>query len=121
MQTKSEYAEKQDFVRRLAMERSHTAVKRAALGQGGVEASRFQMYTSFLDKLSGDLETKRNEMSEAEQKVKAQEKVVRRASINRKALETLKGYRLETFLKESEQEEQKLLDELLVNKGWRQS
>ena len=75
-------------------------------------------YTSFLQKLNSDLESGYVEIRDTEQKVKAQEAVVKSEMIKRKALETLKGYRFQTYLHEIGQEEQILLDELVINKKW---
>lgn len=109
-------AEKRESIQRVIEQRSKVAGDRFAQGAKGIDVPRFQMYTSFIDKLNSDLESGNTEIRNTEQKVKAQETVVRSEMIKRKALEALKGYRFQRYLYENGQEEQMLLDELAINK-----
>lgn len=113
---KNECDEKRESIKRVIEQRSKLADDRFAQGIKGVAVPRFQIYTSFLQKLNSDLESGHIEIRNTEQRVKSQEAVVRSEMIKRKALETLKGHRLQTYLYETGQEEQMLLDELAINK-----
>ncbi len=118
IKVKNECAEKRESIKRVIEQRSKVADDRFDQGLKGIDVPRFQIYTSFLQKLNSDLESGHIEIRNTEQKVKAQETVVRNEMIKRKALETLKGRRFQTYLHETGQEEQVLLDELAINKRW---
>lgn len=115
-----EYAEKKESIEQLTVERSKVTDDLFAQELKGIEVPHLNIYTSFLQKLNSDLETGRIEVRNSERKVKTQEAVVRRETVKRKALETVKGNRIQTYLHETEQEEQKFLDELVIKKRWMQ-
>jgi flagellar FliJ protein len=107
---------KKKMVKRVIEQRSKAADDRSDQGAEGVDVPRFQIHTSFLQKLNYDLESGYREIKVTEQKVKAQEAVVISEMIKRKALEKLKEKRFQTYLHETGREEQKFLDELAINK-----
>ena len=121
MKAKNECSDKRESINRVIEQRSKTANDRSERGLNGIDVPRFQIYNSFIHKLKDDLENGKIEIKKMEQKVKAQEMIVRRELIKRKTLETLKEHRFQTYLHETGQEEQKLLDELVINKIWIQT
>jgi flagellar export protein FliJ len=84
----------------------------------GLNVPRYQIYQTFLRKLDLDLENAQMGLRKEKEKVKAQEKILKRESIKKRALESLKDLHSQNFKKKMEQEEQNFLDEMVtIRKG----
>ena len=115
---KKDYDEKNESIKQLTAERSKVSDDLSEQRSKGIEVPHLRIYTAFLQKLDSDLETGRFEVRNSERKVKSKEAVVRGETVKRKALETVKRNRLQSYLHKTEQEEQKFLDELVITKRW---
>lgn len=115
------YKDIQNTLDRLSAERSAAARACAAEGKSGIDAFRLRMYAAFAQRLAREIENTAMELQNAEASVRRQEAAVKRATQKRKALEILKDHRMETYRKRVEQEDQKRLDELVVNRKWVQT
>ncbi len=118
---KNEYNRIKETLKRLAVERLTVAKSCFAEGTGGIEAPRYRLYTSFIQKLAHDMEKGHGELNNSRTKIRTQEAVLKRETIKSKALETLKDHRFNKHLKQAQREEQKALDELVINKRWVQA
>jgi flagellar export protein FliJ len=84
----------------------------------GLNVPMYKIYQTFLSKLDHDLEKANMGLRKEKEKIKAQEKRLKRESIKKRALETLKDLHLQNFKKNMEQEEQNFLDEMItIRKG----
>ena len=113
---KNEYMRRKNAIKRLVEKKMKIAIKCSNEGFRGMDVPLYQIYKSFLQKLNQDLERAYISLKEGEEKVKAQESFLKKESIKKKTLETLKDLQLQKYMKRLEREEQKVMDELAISK-----
>lgn len=115
-----ELMEKRNAARELAERRMEMAKKCSDEGFSGMAVPLYRIYKGFMKRLEQDLENTITELEEGEGKVMAQEAVLRKESVKKKMLETLKDELFQKHLDTLESEGQKALDEivLLGKGGW---
>ena len=111
---RNEYIERVKAVKRLAQERVEIATRCRDEGFRGIDVPLYQIYISFLQGLDHDIEGAHISLKKGEEKVKAQEAVLKKESIKKKMLELLKDLQLKRYLERLEREEQKEMDELVI-------
>jgi len=118
--SRNEYIGREREIKRLSKKRMEIARGCRDEGFRGIDVPLYKIYRSFLQKLNHDLEGAHISLKKAEEQVKAKEAVLRKESIKKKTLEALKDLQLKRYLKRSEREEQKVMDELvIIRKGGR--
>lgn len=111
---RNEYIKRVKAVKRLAKERVEIARRCRDEGFRGIDVPLYQIYMSFLQRLDHDIERAHMSLKKGEEKVKAQEAVLKKESIKKKTLELLKDSQLKRRLERLEREEQKQMDELVI-------
>jgi len=115
---RNEYMGRENKVKRLAGKRIESIIKCRDEVMRGLNVPMYKIHQAFLLKLDHDLERADMELQEGEKKVKTQEEILKRESIKKKALETLKDLQFKGYMKELGQEEQKFMDEMvMIKKG----
>ena len=105
---------KKKEIERLSDERMKIARERSKEGFRGINVSKYQMYRSFLQKLDDDLETAHISLKKKEATIEEKKVALKKESIRKKTLETLKDLQLKRHMKQLEREEQKVMDELAI-------
>ena len=105
---------KKKEIERLSDERMNIARERSQEGFRGINVSKYQMYRSFLQKLDDDLETAHISLKKKEATIEEKKVALKKESIRKKTLETLKDLQLKRHMKQLEREEQKVMDELAI-------
>jgi len=113
---KSEYMKRKTAVKRLIEKRMEIAKKCSNEGFKGMDVPLYQIYKSFLQKLHQDLERAYTNLKESEEKLKAQTLFLKKESIKKKTLETLKDFQLQKYITKLKRDEQKDMDELAISK-----
>ena len=113
---RNEFRSRERTIERLSRKRMEIARKCDDEGLKGIDVFQYQIYKSFLQKLSHDLEEAHINLKKDAQKVEAQEAVLKEESIKKKSLETLKDLQLDKYMRRLEREEQKVMDELVITK-----
>jgi len=80
----------------------------------GIDVWQYEFYTYFLQKLERDLKAANDGLKDAKGNVKKKETELKKESIKKKSLETLKDLQQNRYIRSMEKEEQKALDELAV-------
>ena len=80
----------------------------------GIDVPSYHLYTSFLRILNQDLEKAHMSLKQGEEKIRAHEAVLKRKSIEKKSLETLKESQFKEYKLTRERAEQKAIDELII-------
>lgn len=80
----------------------------------GIDVPSYNLYTSFLRILNQDLEKTHMSLKQGEEKIRAHEAVLKRKSIEKKSLETLKESQFKEYKLTRERAEQKAIDELII-------
>ncbi len=81
----------------------------------GINAVRYQIYQTFLKKLELDIEKIHLRLKEKKKKISAQTEHLKRESMKKKTLESLKELQHQRHMQISEREEQKAIDEIVVS------
>ena len=116
---RDEYSAREKEIGMLTEKRMHIAREIGNEAIKGIDVWRYDFYRFFLQKLEHDLEAAYCSLKEAEKKVREKEKVLKKESINKKTLETLKDLQLKRYKRSLETEEQKVMDELAIIAGGR--
>lgn len=114
LDVRNQCVERENRVKRLAGKRIESVIQCRDEAMKGLDVSMYKIYQAFLQKLDHDLERVHMDLQEEEKKVKAQEKILKKESIKKKALEILKDLQLKDYMKRLEQEEQKYMDEMVI-------
>ena len=118
LDARNEYKEMKSKVKRLTRKRIANEIKCRNEAVKGLDVPMYQIYGAFRQKVDHDLERAYTDLREGAKKVKAKEEILKRESIKKKALETLKDLQLKNYMKKLEQEEQKFIDEMVeVRRG----
>jgi flagellar FliJ protein len=83
-------------------------------GARGMNVPLYQIYRSFINKLDLDLEEAHRRLEALEEKVKAQTAVLREETIRKKTLENLKDLQRKRYMVQTDREEQKEMDEMVI-------
>lgn len=113
---RNEYRSRERAIKRYARKRMEIARVCSDEGLKGIDVPQYQIYRSFLQRLNHDLEEAHMNLKKEAQKVAAQEVVLRKASIKKKSLESLKDVQLDKHIRGLEREEQKVMDELVITR-----
>jgi len=99
---------------RLAQQRTEVAKQCNDEGIKGMDVARYQIFQAFLQALESDLEKTHIRLQEGQEQVREKEAVLKKASIKKKALESLKDMQHKKYMESSEREAQKVLDEIVI-------
>ncbi|MFH1993445.1 MAG: flagellar export protein FliJ [Pseudomonadota bacterium] len=114
----SEYKRRQNELKSLAQTRVEVARECMDEGIKGIDVARYKIYQAFLQKLDDDLGKAHIRLKEGKKHLAVKAAQLKKASMKRKALETLKDRQYKKYQKTSENEEQKALDEIvLIGRG----
>jgi len=80
----------------------------------GMNVPLYQIYRSFIKKLDLDLEEANRRLEELEEKVKAKTAALREETIRKKTLENLKDLQRKRYMMQTDREEQKEMDEMVI-------
>ncbi len=80
----------------------------------GINAARYQIYQTFVKKLELDLEKIHLDLKEKKKQISAQTEHLKRESMKKKTLESLKERQYQRHMQISAWEEQKAIDEIVV-------
>jgi len=80
----------------------------------GIDVSSYRLYTSFLQSLNQDLERAHTSLKQGEERVRDQQEILERKSIEKKSLEILKELQFKDYRRARERSEQKAVDELVI-------
>jgi len=115
---RNEYMGRENRIKKLTTKRTESITKCRDEAMNGLDVPVYKIHQAFLQKLDHDLEMAHMDLQEEERKVKAQESILKGESIKRRALETLKNLHLTDYMRTLEQEDQKLMDEMVaIRKG----
>jgi flagellar export protein FliJ len=110
------YSRIESKISRLTDERLEVAEKCRGEGLKGVDVPLYDNYRSYIEKLRQDLERAATELKDKEAVIHSQEALLRSELIKRKALEIHKESRFRAHKEQTEKEEQKLLDEIIISR-----
>jgi flagellar export protein FliJ len=113
------YSAREKEIEKLTKKKMDTAREISKETVKGIDAWRYDFYRSFLKRLEQDLETAYCSLREAEKEVKEKQKILKKASINKKTLETLEDLQSKRYVEDLNAEEQKTMDELAITAGGR--
>jgi flagellar export protein FliJ len=114
MGEKKLYAEVETSISHFKSKKSEVAKLCHLAGSKGVNASQYQTYKSYLEKLRDDIEKATIELKEKEKDIKEQEMVLKSETVKKKALETLRNRHFEEHISMAEKAEQKYMDEVVI-------
>jgi len=114
LDVRNQCMERENRVKRLAGKRIESVIQCRDEAMKGIDVSMYKIYQAFSQKVDHDLEKAHMDLQEGEKKVNAQEKILKKESIKKKALEILKDLQLKDYMKRLEQEEQKYMDEMVI-------
>jgi len=115
---RNEYTVKENRVKELVTKKTESIIKCRDEATRGLNVPMYKIHQAFQQKLDHDLAIAHIDLQEGKQKVKAQEINLKRESIKKKSLETLKDLQLKNYINKLEQEEQKFMDEMVtIRKG----
>ena len=111
---KNEQMRRKKEIECLAVKRKEIARECIDEGFQGIAVPRYQLYQNFLNKLDYELEETIHRLKEDDKRVKDQEVILKKKTINRKTLEILKDLKKQDYVEALEKEEQKALDEMVI-------
>jgi flagellar export protein FliJ len=115
---RNEYKKIEDTIKHLAVKRTENLSKCRDESISGLNVPMYKIYQTFLHKLDHDIEKAHMGLQKEKEKVKAQENILKIESIKKRTLETLKDSQLRNFIKNTEKEDQKFIDEMVtIRKG----
>lgn len=82
----------------------------------GMDVRLYKTYTSYLDKLGTEIQKAKAELEEKETAINQQLAVLKSETIKKKALEVHKESLFEAHSVMAQKEEQKMLDEMIINR-----
>lgn len=107
-------------IERLAARREEVGRECSVERGNGMSVPQYQIYKSYVARLDSDMVNGHGTLEEAEENVRSKKEVLRKESVKKKTLETLRDLQREKFMRRLEKEEQKMMDELvLLKKGGR--
>lgn len=114
LDVRNKYMERENRVKKLATIRTESIIKCRDEAARGLDVPVYKIHQAFLNKLDHDLAIAHMDLREGKQKLKTQEKILKRESIKKRSLETLKDLQLKNYIKILEQEDQKFMDEMVT-------
>jgi flagellar FliJ protein len=117
-QAQSVYKKRRETIDTLRDRKRDTAQTLRHMGSKGMTVAVYQIHTKFLNKLQNDLEDEHRHLQEAKKLIKARETLLKKETIKKKTLETMKERQFESHKYKLAWEDQKQMDELvLMRKG----
>lgn len=101
-------------IERLVQQRTEVAKQCSDEGIKGIDVARYQIFQTFLQTLESDLEKAHIRLQEGQEQATEKEAILKKASIKKKALESLKDLQHKQYMESSEREAQKVLDEIVI-------
>ena len=80
----------------------------------GIDVPSYRLFISFLQSLNQDLERAHMSVKQGEEKVRAQQEILKGKSIEKKSLEILKDLQFKKYKLTRERADQKEIDELVI-------
>jgi flagellar protein FliJ len=118
LDVRNEYMGRENRVKKLVTKRTESIIKCRDEATKGLDVPVYKIHQAFMQKLDHDLAIAHMDLQEGKQKVKVQEKILKKESIKKRSLETLKDLQLTNYIKKLGQEDQKFMDEMLtIRKG----
>ena len=111
---RNECIKREKEVKRLSEERKEIVKSCSDEGLKGIEVSRYNIYQAYLYKIMHDLESAHIRLKKEKENVITKRAILTNESIKKKTLETLKDMQHNNYIKMSEREEQKNLDEIVI-------
>lgn len=113
---RQEHSRIQTAIRQTDVRKTEVADECSQKGKAGVSVFEYRLYSSFLQKLSRDIHDRGRELAKSAEKIKAREKNVKQKTVGRRVLENLKEIHYQGYLEDAATEEQKAIDELILEK-----
>ncbi len=101
-------------IERLVQERTGVARRCGEERIKGIDVARDQIFQTFLHQLELDLAKAHIRLQESQEEVREKEAVLQKASIKKKALESLKDSQYKYYRESAAREDQKALDEIAI-------
>lgn len=112
----NEYIGWEREIERLSKKRIEIAEKCRKESLRGMDVSKYDIYRSFLKKITDDLARANMILKKTGEKINKKKAVLKGESIKKKTLEALKDLQFKKYMLRLETEEQKNLDELVITK-----
>ncbi len=114
VKAEAQYKQMQREAQTIGQKRRQIAQKCIDEELKGINAARYQIYQTFMQKLELDLEKIHLNLKEKKKQISAQKECVKRESMKKKTLESLKELQHQRYMQISAREEQKAIDEIVV-------
>jgi len=111
-----EQAERDRTAKQLADKRMEAATACTEEGFAGMDVPRYHLYTSFLRNLHKDIHKTHLKLRQGEEEIHAKQSVLTKRSVEKKSLEVLRDLKVKAYNLGIEQEEQKAMDELVIQR-----
>ena len=111
-----EQAQTNRAAKQLADRRMEAAEACTEEGFAGMDVPRYHLYTSFLRSLNKDIRIAHLKLRQGEEELHAKQLVLTRRSVEKKSLEVLRDLKVKAYNLGIEQEEQKAMDELVIQR-----
>jgi len=111
-----EQAERDRTAKQLADTRMEAATACTEEGFAGMDVPRYHLYTSFLRNLHKDIHKTHLKLRQGEEEIHAKQSVLTKRSVEKKSLEVLRDLKVKAYNLGIEQEEQKAMDELVIQR-----
>jgi len=100
----------------IRLDEQRIAIAKNCMDEGfkGIDVPRYKIYQTYLQKIDHDLESAHISLKEGEEDVMTKKILLKNKSIKAKTLETLKDVQHNKYMKSSEREDQKILDEIVI-------
>jgi len=109
-----EQARREKVAKELGDKRMDTAKECSDETFKGIDVPSYRLYISFLQSLHQDLERAHMSLQQGEEKVRAQQEILKGKSIEKKSLEILKDLQFKEYRLKRERADQKAIDELVI-------
>ena len=111
-----EQAQRDRTAKQLADKRIEAATACTEEGFAGMDVPRYHLYTSFLRNLHKDIHKTHLKLRQGEEEIHAKQSVLTKRSVEKKSLEVLRDLKVKAYNLGIEQEEQKAMDELVIQR-----
>lgn len=113
---KAEQGRRAREAQRLVQVKAGAALECRREGEQGIPAAKYQIHQNYLKKMERDIKGARQRLEEGKRAVETETGLLQEATRHKRVLELYRDQQLETHSRETAQEEQKTLDELVLMK-----
>jgi flagellar FliJ protein len=111
---RDEQVRREKVAKELGDQRMDTAKECSDETFKGIDVPSYRLFISFLQSLNQDLERAHMSVKQGEEKVRAQQEILKGKSIEKKSLEILKDLQFKKYKLTRERADQKAIDELVI-------